>query len=227
LVLNALAGLAASLHKMMLDLRVLQSPGIGEWAEPFRDQQVGSSAMPFKRNPVTAEKVDSLARWVAALPRVAWDNAALSVLERTLDDSANRRLMLAEAFLAVDEIVQAAIRVVRGLRIDPEAIARNLTRYGGFAATERLLMALVQAGADRQAMHERLRKHSMTAWTEMRRTGSNPLYELIREDAELLRYISQEHIDTLMDASAHVGDAPQRARALAETIRAGLAARRR
>lgn len=223
LVLNALAGLAASLHKMMFDLRVLQSPAMGEWAEPFRERQVGSSAMPFKRNPVTAEKIDSLARWVAALPRVAWDNAALSVLERTLDDSANRRLLLAEAFLATDEIVRAAIGVVRGLRIDGAAIARNLADYGGFAATERLLMALAQAGADRQAMHERLRQHSMAAWAELARTGHNPLYELIRDDAELLRYLPRERIEALMDASKHVGDAPERARALAKTIRAGLA----
>ncbi len=225
LVLNALAGLAGSLHKMMLDLRVLQSPAIGEWAEPFRDQQVGSSAMPFKRNPVNAEKIDSLARWLAALPRVAWDNAALAVLERTLDDSANRRLMLAEAFLAADEILRAALKVVRGLRIDHEAIARNLKQYGGFAATERLLMALVRAGADRQAMHERLRQHSMAAWAEMARSGHNPLYEMLREDAELLRYLSREHLDDLMDASTHVGDAPARARALAEAIRAGLVTR--
>jgi adenylosuccinate lyase len=182
--------------------------------------------MPFKRNPVNAEKIDSLARWLAALPRVAWDNAALAVLERTLDDSANRRLMLAEAFLAADEILQAALKVVRGLRIDHEAIDRNLNRYGGFAATERLLMALVRAGADRQAMHERLRQHSMAAWAEVGRSGRNPLCEMLREDAELLRYLSRERIDELMDVNAHVGDAPARARALAEAIRAELAAER-
>jgi len=89
LVLNGLAGVASSLHKMMFDLRLLQSPPFGEWAEPFREKQVGSSAMPFKRNPVNAEKINSLARWVAGLPRTAWDNAALTLLERTLDDSAN------------------------------------------------------------------------------------------------------------------------------------------
>ena len=224
LVLNALASVAGSLHKMMLDLRVLQSPAVGEWAEPFREQQVGSSAMPFKRNPVTAEKIDSLARWVAALPRVAWDNAALSVLERTLDDSANRRLLLAEAFLAIDEIVRASVKVVRGLRVDREAIARNVSRYGGFAATERLLMALVRAGADRQAMHERLRQHSMTAWAELARSGHNPLYELLSEDTELLQYLSREQIGALMDASTYTGDASERARTLAQAIRAGLEA---
>ena len=94
LVANALAGIGASLGKFALDLRVLQSPPFGEWAEPFREKQVGSSAMPFKRNPITAEKINSLARYLAGLPRVAWDNAALSILERTLDDSANRRVVL-------------------------------------------------------------------------------------------------------------------------------------
>ena len=100
LVLNALAGLCASLHKFAFDLRILQSPPFGEWSEPFGAKQVGSSAMPFKRNPIAAENIDSLTRLVAALPRVAWDNAALSLLERTLDDSANRRLVLPESVSA-------------------------------------------------------------------------------------------------------------------------------
>ncbi|MCP4530178.1 MAG: adenylosuccinate lyase, partial [Delftia sp.] len=100
LVLNTLAGLAGSLYKFAFDLRLLQSPPMGEWAEPFGRKQVGSSAMPFKRNPINAENMDSLARYVATLPRVAWDNAAHSLLERTLDDSGNRRLILPDAFLA-------------------------------------------------------------------------------------------------------------------------------
>ena len=107
LVLNALAGVCASLHKFAFDLRLLQSPPFGEWSEPFGEKQVGSSAMPFKRNPITAENIDSLTRLVAALPRVAWDNAALSLLERTLDDSANRRLILPEALLLTDEVLAA------------------------------------------------------------------------------------------------------------------------
>ncbi|MER3515278.1 MAG: adenylosuccinate lyase, partial [Chloroflexota bacterium] len=109
-VLNVLAGIAASLHKFAFDLRLLQSPAFGEMAEPFGASQVGSSAMPFKRNPVNAEKLCSLARFVAALPAVAWENAALSLLERTLDDSANRRLILPEAFLATDEMLLTAER---------------------------------------------------------------------------------------------------------------------
>ena len=135
-VLNALAGLGATLYKFAFDLRLLQSPVIGEWAEPFADKQVGSSAMPFKRNPISAEKIDSLARYLAGMPRTAWDNAAHSLLERTLDDSANQRLLLPEAFLIADELLNTALRLIEGLRVDETATARNLAEYGIFAATE-------------------------------------------------------------------------------------------
>jgi adenylosuccinate lyase len=107
-VLSALASLGASLYKFAFDLRILQSPPIGELSEPFGVKQVGSSAMPFKRNPVNAEKIDSLARVLAQFPRLAWDNAAHSLLERTLDDSANRRTLLPEAFLIADELLRTA-----------------------------------------------------------------------------------------------------------------------
>ena len=115
LVVNALAGLCASLHKFAFDLRILQSPPFGEWSEPFGAKQVGSSAMPFKRNPIAAENIDSLTRLVLALPQVAWDNAALSLLERTLDDSANRRLLLPEAFLLTDEVLGPGAKLVDGV----------------------------------------------------------------------------------------------------------------
>src|SRR5690606_29686291 len=105
-VLSALSGLAATVYKLAFDLRLLQSPPLGEWSEPFGQHQVGSSAMPFKRNPINAENIDSLARYLAALPRTAWDNAAHNLLERTLDDSANRRVILPEAFLAAEEILR-------------------------------------------------------------------------------------------------------------------------
>ena len=146
LVLSALAGLAQSLYKFAFDLRLLQSPPIGEWAEPFGKAQVGSSAMPFKRNPIHAENVDSLARLLAALPRVVWDNAAHSLLERTLDDSANRRTILPEGFLIADELISRATRLITGLRVDRGAAERLLSTYGPFAATERLLMALARRG---------------------------------------------------------------------------------
>ncbi len=219
LVLNALAGLAQSLYKFAFDLRLLQSPPIGEWSEPFREErQVGSSAMPFKRNPINAEKVDSLARYLAALPRVAWDNAAHSLLERTLDDSANRRLILPDAFLASDELLITGQRLIEGLRVNETAVAKNLRDYGTFAATERLLMALVQRGADRQAMHEVIREHAMAAWRAVAQGRANPLAERLSADETVLRYLAKEEVLRLLDASEYVGDAPQRAKAFVKLI---------
>ncbi|HDQ72967.1 MAG TPA: adenylosuccinate lyase [Chloroflexi bacterium] len=217
-VLNTLTGLAASLYRFAFDLRLLQSPPIGEWSEPFGTQQVGSSAMPFKRNPVQTENIDSLARYVAALPRIAWDNAAHSLLERTLDDSANRRLMLPQAFLATDEILRKAQRVLDGLVIRDEAIARNVAAYGAFAATERLLMALVRAGADRQAMHEVIRQHAMAAWQAVWAGEPNPLADRLAGDADVQRYVPAERVHELLDAVGHVGDAPARARRIARRM---------
>ena len=223
LVVTALAGLGASLHKFAFDLRLLQSPPFGEWSEPFEDKQVGSSAMPFKRNPITAENIDSLARLLAALPHVAWDNAALSLLERTLDDSANRRLFLPEAFLLTDEILARAQYLVEGLRIWPGPTARNLRAYGVFAATERVLMAAVRAGGDRQLLHEIIRGHSLTAWAAIQDGRPNPLPDLIAGDPAITRWVAAEAVPELMDAALHVGDAPERALALAQMLRQALA----
>lgn len=222
LVINALAGLAASLHKFAFDLRLLQSPPIGEWSEPFGEKQVGSSAMPFKRNPITAENIDSLTRLVAALPRVAWDNAALSLLERTLDDSANRRLILPEALLLTDEVLLRAEKLITGLRIWPGPSARNLRDYGIFAATERVLMAAVKAGGDRQALHEVIREASLAAWAELQAGRPNPLADLLAGDPRLTAYVAAEEVRVLLDASGHVGDAAERALALAASIRAAV-----
>jgi adenylosuccinate lyase len=218
----ALAGLGGSLYKFAFDLRFLQSPPIGEISEPFGKKQVGSSAMPFKRNPIQAEKIDSLGRALAQLPRVAWDNAAHSLLERTLDDSANRRFSIPEAFLICDELLNVTRRIMQDLNVHPEAIQRNLQHYGPFAAVERVLMALGKAGADRQEMHERLREHALTAWAAIQDGQANPLLELIERDAEIARYLPVERVQTLMDASQHVGDASVRAKALTQSIRSAL-----
>jgi adenylosuccinate lyase len=220
LVLNVLAGLAMSLHKFAFDLRILQSPPIGEWSEPFGFKQVGSSAMPFKRNPINAEKIDSLARYLATLPRVAWDNAANSLLERTLDDSANRRIILPEAFLCADELLITAQRLMSGLVIDEAAVARNFAAYAPFAATERLLMALVKAGADRQEMHEVIREHSLKAWAEVAAARPNPLMDSLCADERIARYLDLQVIRSLLDAPSYVGDAPERARQIAAKIKA-------
>jgi len=218
-VLTALAGLAASLHKFAFDLRLMQSQGCGEMAEPFGEKQVGSSAMPFKRNPVNAEKICSLARYVAALPAVAWENAAEALLERTLDDSANRRIVFPEAFLACDEMLQTAIHIVRGLVVEAAACAANLEKYGPFAATERVLMALVRAGADRQRMHERLREHSLKAWSAVKAGRPNSLADFIAADTELLRLLQPARLRELMKAEGYVGTAIERAEALVTEIK--------
>lgn len=223
LVLNALAGVCGSLHKFAFDLRLLQSPPFGEWSEPFGEKQVGSSAMPFKRNPITAENIDSLTRLVATLPRVAWDNAALSLLERTLDDSANRRLILPEALLLTDEVLQRAEKLVAGLQIWPGPSARNLRDYGIFAATERVLMAAVKAGGDRQALHEVIREQSLAAWAELQAGGDNPLAARLASDDRITKYLTADAILSLLDASEHVGDAPERSLAFAAAIRHSLA----
>ena len=219
IVLGALAGVAGSLHRLALDLRLLQSPPFGEWSEPFGRKQVGSSAMPFKRNPVTAEKICSLARWVAAQAPVAWENAALSALERTLDDSANRRLTLPEAFLATDEILRSAARLVRGLGVHEGAIARNLETYGPFAATEAVLMELVRAGGSRQEWHERLREHALGAWAAIREGQPNPLLDRLLADPELTRLVPAARVQELMDVARYVGDAPERCRAFVGELR--------
>lgn len=221
-IVSALAGMGAALYRFAFDLRLLQSPPFGEWAEPFGKSQVGSSAMPFKRNPINAENIDSLARHLAALPRVAWDNAAHSLLERTLDDSANRRTLLPEAFLITDELLIRAKRLVDGMQIDDGAVQRNLETYGVFAATERLLMEAVRAGGDRQYLHELIREHSLTAWQALREGRQNPLAELLCADTRIISLVSPERIRELLRADQHIGDAPERARALAWSIRQTL-----
>jgi adenylosuccinate lyase len=222
LVVNALAGLAGSLYKFAFDLRLLQAPTLGELAEPFGKKQVGSSAMPFKRNPINAENIDSLARFVATLPRVTWDNAAHSLLERTLDDSANRREVLPAAFLATDEILRRAARLIRNLRVDEAAMARNLEKYGTFAATERVMMTAVKLGANRQDMHEIIREHSLVAWAEIAQGKPNPLPVRLFNDERITQFLTLAQITYLLDASRYIGDAPERARNVAYQIKSAI-----
>jgi adenylosuccinate lyase len=218
-IISALAGVGACLYKMALDIRFLQSPAIGELAEPFSENQVGSSAMPFKRNPIQSEKIDSLGRYLAQFPRLAWDNFANSILERTLDDSANRRTMLPEAFLALEEMLLTIHSILSKLNINQFAIQRNLSIYGPFAATEKIMLAAVKAGADRQVLHEILRKHAMLAWQEIQAGNNNPLMDSISRDASIRAYLSESEIRSSMDASLHVGDCPARARTITTLIR--------
>jgi adenylosuccinate lyase len=218
LLLSALAGLGASLSKFAADVRILSSPEFGEVAEPFGRSQVGSSAMPFKRNPILCERVDSLARLLVGYSDAAWQNAATNFLERTLDDSANRRTILPEALLCADEIVSLARRVVEGLRVNERRIAHNLRTYGPFAGTESVMTEAVRAGGDRQALHESIRGAAMQAWEALARGEDNPLATLLTQDRELTDRIDPAEIRRLLDPGKHVGTAPQRARLLADLI---------
>jgi adenylosuccinate lyase len=218
-VLSSLAGLAGSLNKFAFDLRILQSPAFGELAEPFGSRQVGSSTMPFKRNPINAEKIDSLARSLAQLPRQAWDNAAQSLLERTLDDSASRRSILAEGFLIADELLEATQLIVSGLVIDEGAIQRNMEAYGHITGSERVLMALGKFGADRQVMHERLRELAMEAKGEDMIGEQEAFVQLVSHEPIFLDYLSAVQLKELLDISQYVGDAPERSREFVKIIR--------
>jgi len=217
-VINTLAGLGMTIYRMAFDMRVLQSPPFGEWSEPFGASQVGSSAMPFKRNPINAENLDSLARYLAALPRVAWDNTAHNLLERTLDDSGNRRIFLPEAFLTAEELLIRATKLVSGLRIDAAGIQRNLDTYGVFAATERLLMEAARNGGNRQDLHEVIREHSLKAWEAIRNGQANPLDASLSADERISKLVEPTRVKELLQADAHIGDAPARARQIATLI---------
>ena len=220
LVLSSLAGLGASLSKFAADVRVLSSPGFGEVFEPFGAKQVGSSAMPFKRNPVLAERIDSLARLLVGYADAAWQNAATNLLERTLDDSANRRTILPEAFLCADELLALARKIVAGLRVDERRVAQNLRTYGPFAGSEAVMMEAVKAGGTRQELHESIRDAAMLAHERLAAGAENPLADLLVADERLLRFLTPAEIRTLLDPTDHIGDAPERARALAARVKA-------
>lgn len=221
-LLSLLASIALTLNKMAFDLRILQSPLIGEASEPFGRSQVGSSAMPFKRNPINSEKINSLARALAQAPHLAWENAAHSLLERTLDDSANRRTLLPESFLALDELFLTETRLVKGFVLNPQAVQRNLEMFGPFAATERLLMALAKAGADRQEMHETIRTHSLAAWQVVQTGAPNPLINLLTNETKFHKYLTVEEIIQSLDITGYVGNAPLLARQIAADIETEL-----
>lgn len=209
-VLTVLASIAQSSHKFGVDLRHLQSPAYGELSEPIKEAQVGSSAMPSKRNPVSAERMCSLARYVGTLPRVAWENAAQMIFERTLDDSANRRIVTAEGFLAVDECLIIYEWIARGMRIYPKMMKRNLDRYAPFAAIETVLMELVERGEDRQRTHERLRELSFKAWENVMMGEENPLPKLLKQDRTISSKLSAKEINQAFDVDGHLGDASER-----------------
>lgn len=222
LAASVLASIASSLAKFAGDVRILQSAGYGEWSEPFGTSQVGSSAMPFKKNPINSEKICSLARYVGQLPPVLLENATVSYLERTLDDSANRRVVLPEAFLATDEILTTADKVISGLIVNKPRVAFNLAQFGPFAATEAILMEAVKAGGDRQELHEVLREISLTAWKAVQQGKPNPMAGLLPADARLTKLLPAKRVTKLLDVSQYTGIAAERCKTIvkqASTVR--------
>ncbi len=214
-----LSGIAQSLYKFAFDLRVLQSPNFGELSEPFGKTQVGSSAMPFKRNPVKSENICSLAKLVLSLADNASQNASLSLLERTIDDSGNRRVYMPEMFLGVDEMLKSAINIVSGLVINEAKIQENLERYAPFSATEEVILEAVKNGADRQEMHEILREISMEAWSLVSVGEENPMMDLLTKREEILKYVGKEKLENIIDPENHLGTAPERAKKLLVEIK--------
>jgi len=180
-VLSTLAGIAESAHRFGTDLRLLAHEG--EIDEPLEVEQIGSSAMAYKRNPMRAERLCALARFVLALPGAASQTAATQWLERTLDDSAVRRLIIPQAFLAVDAVLNLYLNVVGGLTVHPAVIARHVEEQLPFMATESLLMTAVQAGGDRQDLHERIRVHALAAVKRLKGgAADNDLIDRLRND---------------------------------------------
>jgi adenylosuccinate lyase len=205
-VLGVVAGIAASAAKFSADIRILQA--FGEIEEPFESSQIGSSAMAYKRNPMRSERIASLARFVMNLEANANETHAAQFLERTLDDSANRRLTIPEAFLATDAILVLMENVVAGLEVHPARIRRRLEDELPFMATEQLLMRAVRAGGDRQEAHERIRKHSMEAARALKEGAPrNDLLERLAKDKEWK--VSSRDMHEALDPAAFVGRAPQ------------------
>jgi adenylosuccinate lyase len=206
-ILAALAGVAQSAAKLATDLRLLQHEG--EILEPFESEQVGSSAMAYKRNPMRAERMTGLARFVIELSGNAWHTAAEQWLERTLDDSANRRLVLPEAFLASDAILVLATNVAAGLEVREPVIARHVAAQLPFLATERLLMRGVKAGGDRQRLHEVIRTHALAVAQAMAEQGApNDLLErLARDPAFAALHVALGRDE--LDPAGYVGRAPR------------------
>jgi adenylosuccinate lyase len=206
-ILAVLSGIAASAAKFATDLRLLQHEG--ELLEPFESDQVGSSAMAYKRNPMRAERMTGLARFVIELEGNAWHTAAEQWLERTLDDSANRRLVLPDAFLTSDAILILATNVAAGLEVREAVIARHVTLHMPFLATERLLMRGVKAGGDRQRLHEVIRTHALLAAQATAEQGApnDVLERLARDPAFKALRAALEPSE--LDPAAYVGRAPQ------------------
>ena len=205
-MLSVVAGIAASAAKFSGDIRMLQS--FGEMEEPFESEQVGSSAMAYKRNPMRAERIASLARFVNSLEGNANQTHAVQYFERTLDDSANRRLVIPEMFLATDAILLLMANISNGLEVHPAAIGRRVAAELPFMATEQLIVRAVRAGGDRQIAHETIRKHSIAAAAALRKGAeSNDLLERLSRDKSF--GVKLEDLRGVIEAKRFVGRAPE------------------
>lgn len=203
-VLAALSGIAQSAHKAATDLRILASRK--ELEEPFEKEQIGSSAMAYKRNPMRSERICGLSRYVMSLETSAAATASTQWLERTLDDSANRRLILPQAFLAIDAVLILMQNVATGLVVYPQVIAKHLAEELPFMATENLLMSGVAAGGDRQDLHERIRTHShASARVVKEQGGANDLIERLKADPAFAKV----DVTAALDVHKFIGRAPQ------------------
>lgn len=205
-VLNVLAGIAASAHKMSNDIRLLQH--LKEVEEPFEKNQIGSSAMAYKRNPMRSERIASLSRYVMTEALNPAMTSAVQWFERTLDDSANKRLCIPETFLAIDGVLDLCLNVVDGLVVYPKVIEKRLMSELPFMATENIMMDAVKAGGDRQEIHEKIRQLSMEAGRNVKiEGGENNLLDLIAADESF--GLTREELEACMDPSRYIGRAPE------------------
>ncbi len=203
---SILSGIAQTFHKIANDIRLLSH--LREIEEPFENGQVGSSAMAYKRNPMRSERITSLSRYIISLSSSPANTAAEQWFERTLDDSANKRLSIPEAFLAADAILIIGLNVLSGLVVYPRVIAKHVGEELPFMATENILMEAVKKGGDRQSLHERIRHYSMEAQKAMKTEGlPNDLLERIAADPAF--NLSQPDLARILDVSAFVGRAPK------------------
>ena len=213
-ILNVLSGIAQSAYRFANDIRILQH--MGEMEEPFGKNQVGSSAMAYKRNPMRSERICSLARYVMADAMNPPMTASTQWMERTLDDSANRRISISEAFLAVDAILSLVINVSDGMVVYPMIIRRRMMENMPFMATENILMALTERGGDRQQLHERIRVHSMEAVKTMKQEGK-PCDLLDRIAADPTFGMSREELEKVLNPQDYIGRCPQQVEDFLET----------
>lgn len=205
-VLNVLSGIAQSAYKFSNDMRLLQS--MKELEEPFEEKQIGSSAMAYKRNPMRCERISSLARYVIVDAMNPAITASTQWFERTLDDSANKRISIPEAFLAVDAVLNIYINVASGLVVYPKVIQKHVMDELPFMATENIMMEAVKRGGDRQELHERIREHSMDAGRRVKVDGeSNDLIERIAKDP--LFGMSLEELNSVLDPKNYIGRCPE------------------